>query len=315
MIYDPDSEDLTEMESHIWQKLINLTKSSVTLNEAVKTLSTNLDDYKKTQRDNTKEIKAINTRDGTTLNRILELEDKVQRLEFNDALNQTHIHMLQAKVEKLERVKRKQNLIIRGVDETFYPQPSVLVANLFNEIGLTYTTADCDAIYRIGVLKQNADPTKKKQCNPIMVQLALGKSKGLIYSNLKNLANTPVWKRIRISDDQIPSEAQEDSSSQHMPKLKNCAVELTRKNVKIYNITYTPTNLELLPAHLTLESAKTIQVNDGTAFQSKHSWFSNLYPCNIEWDQIIFRSSEHAFGYEAAKTCNAPNLAQKIRYA
>ena len=69
--------------------------------------------------------------------------------------------------------------------------------------------------------------------------------------------------------------------------------------------------LELLPEDLTLESAKTLYFDEGVVFQSKHSVFSNMYPCYIKYGLYTYGSVEQGFVQQAALECNAPSTAAK----
>ena len=67
-----------------------------------------------------------------------------------------------------------------------------------------------------------------------------------------------------------------------------------------------------LPHELSIEAAKTIKVEDGVAFQSKHSFLSNRYPCTIRKDDRDYTSSEKIFHFTRATENNEGGVAQQI---
>lgn len=82
--------------------------------------------------------------------------------------------------------------------------------------------------------------------------------------------------------------------------------------ITVNNITYTHRNLDWLPAGVTLEDAKMINVKGGLAFQLEHAWVSNFFPTKIELEGLVFDSAEHAYQYTCAPKLKASSLAKII---
>ena len=76
--------------------------------------------------------------------------------------------------------------------------------------------------------------------------------------------------------------------------------------------TYAYSELKDLPHELTIAKAKTIEVEDGIAFQSKHSFLSNRYPCTIKSDDRVYNCSEQMFLYTRAIENNEGGVANLI---
>ena len=67
-----------------------------------------------------------------------------------------------------------------------------------------------------------------------------------------------------------------------------------------------------LPYNLSLENAKVIEVEDGTAFQGKHIYLSNHFPCTIKYQDKVFNSSEQEYQYKRAIENNEGGVARRI---
>ena len=75
---------------------------------------------------------------------------------------------------------------------------------------------------------------------------------------------------------------------------------------------YTYGELKNLPHNLTIERAKTIEVEDGVAFQSKHSYLSSPYPCTIKDGDKSYNCSEQMFHYVRAIETDEGGVAREI---
>ena len=80
---------------------------------------------------------------------------------------------------------------------------------------------------------------------------------------------------------------------------------------------YSYGDVDRLPEGLTLESAKTFLVDEGRGlgFQSKHSVFSNMSVCQIEYEGYDFSSAEEVYQYIRAKECGTREDIQNILIA
>ena len=64
------------------------------------------------------------------------------------------------------------------------------------------------------------------------------------------------------------------------------------------NKRYTYGELNNLPDDMSMEKAKMVEVDDGIAFQSEHSFLSSMYPCTIQHDGHALKSAEQVYWYD-----------------
>ena len=100
-------------------------------------------------------------------------------------------------------------------------------------------------------------------------------------------------------------------------KSQKVKVEYGRRNVTIDGFKYVPENLELLPQNLSLAAAETRSCDGGKgiAFQSKHSYLSNMYMCPFYYRGRRFNSVEQCFSYHKALESGAMNTAARVMAA
>ena len=118
------------------------------------------------------------------------------------------------KLNKLDKEKKRRNLIIHGVLEDKDKHPKSTSEELFADIKSDITSTDYDAIYRMGSISRNPGVTR-----PIMVTLTKANSKGNIYLHVKNLKGLQKWKGISIADDLTP-----DLNLKGLQKLKGISI-------------------------------------------------------------------------------------------
>ena len=81
---------------------------------------------------------------------------------------------------------------------------------------------------------------------------------------------------------------------------KNVGSKVKGTKLVIDGKAYSYQEMKDLPHGLSIEAAKTIEVEDGVAFQSKHSFLSYHHRCNIKKDNKVYSSSEQTFHYTRA---------------
>ena len=95
-------------------------------------------------------------------------------------------------------------------------------------------------------------------------------------------------------------------------KSQGLNVKLRGNNLIIDDIKYSYKDIDSLPHGLTMESVKILIVTDGLAFQSHHAYLSNMFPCIIKVNDVIFKSAEHYYSAEMARYHNRLDLIQPI---
>ena len=234
------------------------------------------------------------------------------------------------KIEHLEREKRRNLIIIEGVQESEENPSPEIIEELFRDLKVGFDSLVCDRIYRRG--KQPREPGARPEGEaanqnkhetgrprPIVVGFKLHESKIQVFKHLGNLKGVARWDRVYISDDLTECQLREvrdlralsayaRSKGINSSVRSNCIVVDGRK--------FPYKDLAKLAPDLTLEKAKTIECLDGKglAFQSVHSPLSNLYPCNVFYKGKPFLSAEGALQHTRAVICKRPDEAKAIEF-
>ena len=124
-----------------------------------------------------------------------------------------------------------------------------------------------------------------------------------------------MWRGVSLADDLSP----EDRIKQGELKAVNALARSLKIKSSVKNLTitiqdkqYSYSEIHNLPHHLSLARAKTQETPDGWAFQSCHAPMSNLYPCEIPYENHFYDSVERAFQHQMAQRCHDDDLADKI---
>ena len=232
---------------------------------------------------------------------------------------------LEARIEQLEREKRKTSLVIDGIKETEDEDVAETVEEVFADLGVDYNTRVCINIYRRG-RKQNKDQIRaateatgqSPRPRPIIVVFLRHTEKSQIFQKLKNLKGNDKWKNVYFNDDftEIQATEQRDLRSLVAYAKKIGKEASIRAGAFWYQgRKYLYHDLHRLPAELSLLKAKTLHILEDTAilFQSPHTPLSNLFPCNLVFRGECFLSSEGAFQYHRALTSGYEKEAIQIK--
>ena len=151
----------------------------------------------------------------------------------------------------------------------------------------------------------NVKQVNKARPRPILVKLSAPSVKYDIYKHVKNLKGNDDWKRVFVSDD-LPREVAEER------KILRCLAATARDRghratvrgaaLVIDDMKYTDNEIQDLPDGVNMEIAKTVQVDDGIAFQSHFSYLSSMYPCQIKIGDTPTHCAEQAYWYVMART-------------
>ena len=288
-MFDPLQIDVTQMKTQ-------LTTAENTLNTLQGTVDT-----LKNETTNTQGIHSDNIE-------MLIAENK--NLKVQVAAGKTRTRQLESKVDVLESANRRYNIIIKGLDERRYADGRAAVMNLFKDIQCSVPSSGIDGVYRLGA---SYDPVKGPR--PLLVELALKRYRGEIYSKLKAIKTLQQWTGISVMDDntQVDENKLKDMRAT-VAVMRGDGLEAKVQNkTLVYNKTrYNHKDLSKLPVKYHMESIKTPKVNDGVAFQSHHSKLSNFYRVDFKYEDVIFSSAEQAYAYIAAVTCEDEATALKI---
>ena len=286
------------------------TRLNSSLDRKLDRLAEHLQKVSSTLVDNAKQIKSILDTVTDHTEAISWSDGKIVALEKSNEAKNVLIDNLTQRLDRLESDKRKYNIIVRGVDEQKHPNPYTAINGLFVDLGLSIDCDDCDFIYRMG----SRVPVNQRP-RPIMVKFLRLRDKSDIYKKVRNIAGLPAWKGVSISDDMTPQETNNQRDMRAVvahARATGRNAKLKGKGVEIDAKRYTYSQLDQLPSNLTLESAKTVKVASGIAFQSHHSFLSSLYPAKFRYKNINYESAEQGFCHQASVVSNRPELAAQI---
>ena len=250
------------------------------------------------------------------------VKDATNRLKVQVSVHGARLSALEAKIEQLERDKRKNTLVIDGVEEIVDEDVGETVENLFKEVGVSYSTRVCINIYRRGKRRtddcKQTDRRQKDRVRPILVVFLRQTEKSEFFRCIKNLKGNDLWRNVYFNDDLTEIQANEQRDLRSLAAYaKSQGKEAgVRGGAPWYeNRKYRYDELHILPPGISLLKAKTLEILDGKAiiFQSPHSPLSNLYHCNIVFRGESFVSAEGAFHYKRALTSCFEQLALEIK--
>ena len=183
---------------------------------------------------------------------------------------------------------------------------------LLGDLGTNLNSGDCNDIHRMGKPPQQGYDDGPR---PIILTFTKKTSKGIVYSNVKKLANMPQWKGLSVGDDLTLTQQNCTRDLRVVAanaKAKGHEVKLTNMGVSIDKHQYKHEDLDTLPHNLTLERIKTLRLDTAVVFQSKHSVLSNMYPARVKYDGFYYTSVEQGYQHQAALLSNAPSIASKV---
>ena len=264
--------------------------------------------------------------------RLKEVADASEGLRVRSSVHGSRLADVEKKIERLEREKRKNLIIIEGVPESEENPSPEIVDLLFRDLKLDFDTLVCDRIYRRGKAPPGTGEGAKPEVAPeartghkprkhrvIVVGFKELSDKIQVYKHVKNLQGLDKWKNVFISDDLTECQQNEvrdlralsayaRSKGYNSTVRANCIIVNDRR--------YAYGEIARLGPELTLERAKTIECLDGKGigFQSVHSPLSNLFPCNIIYKKRPFLSAEGALQYTRAIICKRYDEAATIEF-
>ena len=245
-----------------------------------------------------------------------DLKQLLGSIENEDRRTQYQVKKTEAKLEKLETVTKKKNLVFEGLPEVGggREDASKTIGNLFDQLNIN-AEVRFDACFRLGPAYNNNNNGNKKG-RPILVSFEKQADRDLVYSRRFDLRRTPDFKQVWINENISPE-----------AKRKRGLIRLITKEAQIQGIDhksgkytislgknkYDTDNLEDLPCPLRPMNLKQMLIDDNTlAYQSEYAPFSNFFPCRIVIGSLRFTCLEQAYQFLKAKTMNKPLAATRI---
>ena len=268
--------------------------SKLTLEKYIEDKDTALTAAKSDIVKNTTELNVLQTSVTSLQGDLAELQDKYEATQR--LLDETTVSMDKyvATIEKLdlkfqrdeEEVMRCQ-LIIDGVKESGTKRPKSIITSLLKDLEVEFSDSDIKSAYRLGPVNDKASRPRS-----IKVQFLNNQFNFDIFKNISKLKGKEAWKGVHISD-AVTQEEQEKRCDMRCifaaGKAKGVNIELKGSSVIIDGTKYSHTDIYTLPKGLSINQVKIVATKDSLAFQSHHTFLSNMFPCKISYDGIDYK--------------------------
>ena len=263
---------------------------------------------------------------------VRETTEAVAGLKTRSAVHGLRLSELEIKIERLEREKRRNIIVVEGVIEQVDKSSPDIISELFQDLKVDLDLLNCDRVYRRGkeppktgegngpeVAENNRGRRHEDKPRPTIVGFKVHKDKVKIYKHLKNLKGVERWDRVYVNDDL--TELQQ-TQLRDLRSLSAFASSLGREStvracfIWVSGRRYSYEEIGRLAPEITFEKAKTLSFlgGEGIAFQSAHAPLSNLYPCNVIFRGRAFLSSKGALHYTRAVFCDRLVEARDIEF-
>ena len=243
------------------------------------------------------------------------LKNKIEDLEMEEKRNEYQVKKVDEKVDKQDTLSRRKNLVIKGIPESSNKKEKEnlqpVIYGLMDQMGvrkdITYDTA-----YRI-------EPYTGRKPRSILITFIRISDRDEVFSRRFNLNRNPDYSRIWVNEDlgQNPRRAVNliRTVARH-PQLQGIPHRASKFAIQIDQQKFDERNLEELPPHLCLARLKTVQLDDDTiAYQSEHSYLSNLFKITVRVGKHAYQSSEQAYHHIRAVSLKKPLAASRILLA
>ena len=240
-------------------------------------------------------------------NSLTATSDSVTALESLCDTQQKTINKLETRIEQLETKQRSHNMILEGLKETNGENLRAIISDMLEEMELSFTVEWVDTIYRMGPKRQGSNR------RPVLLTFPLLSYKFELYRNAYKLKDMEKWKGIYLQDDLSPSDQikkREARAIYSFAKSKGIDIKMRGMNLIIDNVKYRPN--DQLPHNLSIENAKTVDVQDGIAFQGPHAIYSNLHQCDFVYEGRKHTSLEQALQFKRSQVGKQKHVGEKI---
>ena len=238
------------------------------------------------------------------------LKKKLEAVEMEDRRTQFQTNLMEDKLDKIESVSKKKNLIFDGVPEVEGRREDVqkTLADLFDQLSIT-KGINFDTCYRIGSFERS-------RCRPILVSFERQSDRDLLYAKRMALKKTADYQRVWVNEDLGPISKRKRSLIRMISReaqLQGFDCKTGKYAIHIDKTKYDDTNIDELPQQLHLTQLKQVQIDQNTiAYQSEFAPFSNFFTCSVVIGNHVFFCVEQAFQFVRAKTMGKPLAATKI---
>ena len=217
------------------------------------------------------------------------LKDEIIELKRQLMSEQNERKLLQEKLTKMETFSRRANLRFEGVQEHTREGPLDCKKTILNILSHSGLNLNPIAIVRAHRLGPHPKTPNQGRARPIIVKFFHEQEKEMVLENkrvIKNACNVfvnedfpEVVNERRKALTPILLNAQSKINERHKPKFN---AKLIVDKLIVDSKVYTTENLHTLPEELKPENVFTQSKDNKTAFFTKNSPFSNMYPSKLK---------------------------------
>ena len=239
-----------------------------------------------------------------------DLKKKMGEMETEDKRTQFQATTIEDKMDRLETLIKKKNLLIEGVPEPTDRREDIekTMGGLFDELAVNKPIS-FEACYRLG-------PYNKNKPRPILVSFEKQADKDLIFAKRMELRGTTNFQKVWLSEDLGALSKRRRNLIRLISKeaqMQGVDCRTGKYSLHIDRKKFDHSNLEDLPPKLCPAQLKQVQIDARTvAYQSEFAPFSNFFPCKIVIGSLSFFCLEQAFLFLKAKILNHPLAATRI---
>ena len=239
-----------------------------------------------------------------------ELKQKMGAMDLEEKRTQFQMQHVDDKLDKLDTVTKKKNLLIEGIPEADGGKRDdyKAISDLFDQLKVD-KGINIEACFRVG-------PYNRSRDRPILVTFERQTDRDLVYSRRMDLRRSANYQRTWINEDLGPASKRKRGlirliSREAQQQGIDC--KTGKYALHINRVKFDESNLDELPLPLRPTSLKQVRVDKDTlAYQSEYAPFSNFFPCTIVVGAHTFFCLEQAFQFLRAKNLNKPLAATKI---
>ena len=195
--------------------------------------------------------------------------------EVEDRRTQFQVKSVEGKLDKLETMTKRRNLLFEGIPEIGDKREEVdkTIGALFDQISVP-KGINFEACFRVG-------PFDKNRVRPILVTFERQIDRDMIYAKRFDLRKTKEFQRVWVNEDMGPLSKRKRSLIKHITKqaqIQGVDCRSGKYSLIIDKKRFDDENLDDLPMNLHPTQLKQVQI-DGKllAYQSEYAPFSNFF--------------------------------------
>lgn len=239
-------------------------------------------------------------------------ERKMDMMSQSITGNETNIASARREIRQNTQDIKERNLVLNGIPELQNEVPLEAAIKFLKNVDDTVCKNDFETAYRMG-----RNTSKKGASRVLLVKFKFADRKQEFMKKKAAMKSKKKLGKVYCNDD-LPEATRK--VLQDMRDIASYALKIGYKEAKvsgnklvIEGKVYHENELSTLPDNIKLENVKTRPIGNGIGFQSRHSYLSNFYACQIRINGKLFTSSEQAYQYQKAVICERDDTALSIK--